>query len=108
MQLDSFEDAVNDVTDHDPAWWPFLWIRPDKHAPLTFARLVAMALLYGVPAGAAWTCVLALARPSLWAAAPPAVAGFATLFFVFAAAIVRPMWNRRADRLRARTPESRA
>ena len=32
MSLDELEEAVNEITDKDWSWWPFLWLRPAKQA----------------------------------------------------------------------------
>ena len=100
MSLDAFEQAINEVTDKDWNWWPFLWLRPQKHAHLSLWRIVSIAALYGVPSAAIISLALAFARPGMRDQAA-FVAVAVPLFFLFlSSAVIGPMWNRRAARLR--------
>lgn len=100
--MDHFEAAVNEVSDKDWSWWPFLWLRPEKEAHLSFGRMMAISLLYGVPA----STVLALGIRLQYAETLPELIGtslfFPLLLLFVSTVIVAPMWNRRAERLRAR------
>jgi hypothetical protein len=102
MSLDLLEQAINEVTDKDWSWWPFLWLRPEKHVQLTLARVVSMAILYGLPLAAALSLTLALARPLARGAVPSIMLALPLLFLFAGSVVVAPMWNRRADRLRSR------
>lgn len=102
MPLDSLEKTVNAVTDKDSAWWPFLWLRPHKHASLTLDRLCMMAVLYGAPGGLLLATGYALLFPSKREIAPLIALAFPMLLLFVATVIVGPMWNRRAERLRKR------
>src|SRR4051794_4401315 len=102
MRLDAIEETVNEITDRDWSWWPFLWLRPEKHAELTLTRIVSLSVLYGLP------CSVLMGVANSILRAPPLSE---TLFTAFAfpmlilfagSALVAPMWNRRAKRLRAR------
>jgi hypothetical protein len=104
MSLDALEEGVNEISDRDRNWWPFLWLRPARDKELTLARLVVIALLYGVPTGALATLLLALAVPEARESAAAVVGASVVAFLLFATAVVGPMWNRRAQRLRARAP----
>lgn len=102
MSMDHFEAAVNEVSDKDWAWWPFLWLRPAKHEHLSILRIGSIALLYGVPAS-----VLAQLGIKLqYAASLPELVGtslfFPVLFLFVGSVCIAPMWNRRANGLRAR------
>ncbi len=102
MSMDHLEAVVNEVSDKDWSWWPFLWLRPAKEAHLSFARMAAISMLYGVPASA----VLALGIRLQYAETLSELVGtslfFPLLFLFVSSVVVAPMWNRRADRLRAR------
>lgn len=102
MSMDRLEESVNEVSDKDWSWWPFLWLRPEKHQHLSFARIVLVSMLYGVPASA----LMALGIKLQYAATRSELVGtglcFPLLFLFFGSVVVAPMWNRRSERLRAR------
>jgi hypothetical protein len=102
MSLDVFEQAINDVSDKDWTWWPFLWIRPEKHARLSLARLTTIAMLYGLPLGGLLSVAFAALDPRARAAASALAAAVPLALLFVGSVVVAPMWNRRADRLRAR------
>jgi hypothetical protein len=105
--IDHFENAINEISDKDWSWWPFLWLRPEKDVPIALNRLISMALLYGVPCTALLFLAVSIVRPELQRAAIQA-AMINQLFFLFmTSGIIGPMWNRRATRLqeaKARVP----
>jgi hypothetical protein len=102
MSLDRLEDVVNDVSDRDWSWWPFLWLRPEKNAHLSLTRILSLSVLYGVPSSVLMGFGITLLRaPSMSELFFTAVA-FPALFLFTGSVVVAPMWNRRADRLRAR------
>ena len=100
--IDRLEDVINDVSDRDWSWWPFLWLRPEKTAHLSLTRILSLSVLYGVPA----SVLMGLAVHVLRAPSTPELLftafAFPMLFLLTGSAVVAPMWNRRADRLRAR------
>lgn len=103
MPLDALEESVNAITDDDASWWPFIWLRPDKHAPLSLRRQCMLAVLYGTPGGLLLAMGSAvLLRRSFSTSALVALA-FPMLLLFVATAFVGPMWNRRAQRLRGRS-----
>ncbi len=99
--LDQLESVVNDLSDRDWTWWPFLWLRPAKEARLTRRRLAAMAVLYGLPLslmlclGLRATIPAARADDGVWVA----LAALPFAFLLHVGLVVGPMWNRRAARL---------
>ena len=100
--MNQLEEAVNELTDKDWSWWPFLWLRPEKHAPLSLARVASLSLLYGVPASVLMALVANLHpehAPSM-AESVFAIAVFPLLFLFIGSVLVAPMWNRRAERMR--------
>ncbi len=102
MPLDALESVVNEISDKDRSWWPFLWLRPAKHERMSLRRLVSIAILYGLPCGAALAFLawLALPNPPNEVAAP--IVGFPVLLLFAGTVVVGPMWNRRAHRLERR------
>jgi hypothetical protein len=101
MSIEAFENAVNEVSDKDWSWWPFLWLRPEKHASMTLARLFFASFLFGLPCGGLSSLAFAFVRPDAHDVAPFLALAFPMLLFFVASALVGPMWNRRAERLRA-------
>ena len=104
MSMDRLEEVVNEVSDRDWSWWPFLWLRPEKHEDLSLARSSFLSLLYGIPASALFMTGI---RLQYAATVPELVATF--LFFpllllLVSSVVVAPMWNRRARRLARSAP----
>jgi len=102
MPLDQLEDVVNDISDRDWSWWPFLWLRPEKHAHLSLGRTLALAVLYGVPCSVLMGFGVSLLRIPSVSELLFTAAAFPLLFLFSGSVVVAPMWNRRADRLRSR------
>ncbi|MBS2020195.1 MAG: hypothetical protein JST00_45470 [Deltaproteobacteria bacterium] len=99
MSIDDLEEAINEVSDDDRSWWPFLWMRPEPHVRLSLARLAALAVLYGLPIGVLAAIAIVALEPVSQSEAPVAAAGFPTMLFLFGSVFIAPMWNRRASRL---------
>lgn len=102
MPLDAFERTINAVSDNDSGWWPFLWLRPHRHVPLSLSRLAMMSVLYGAPVGTLLSLGFATYYPSEKVMAPLLAIAFPVLLLLVTTALIGPMWNRRAQRLRAR------
>ncbi|HSO32631.1 MAG TPA: hypothetical protein VLT33_08945 [Labilithrix sp.] len=100
--MDALEETINEISDRDWSWWPFLWLRPEKHVQLSLARIVSLAVLYGLPCsvlmGVATSVLRALSTAELLFTA----FAFPLLFLFSGSVLVAPMWNRRAERLRSR------
>jgi hypothetical protein len=102
MSIDLLEEVVNDVSDRDWSWWPFLWLRPEKHAHLSLVRVMSLSVLYGVPSSVLVGWGITLHRAASVQELLFAGAAFPLLFLFTGSVLVAPMWNRRAERLRAR------
>ncbi len=106
MPTDQIEEAVNEVSDRDWTWWPFLFLRPGKDEDLSLARVVSVSVLYGLPASVLLAFGVFFARGPATSEVLIAAAAFPLLFLFIGSVIVAPMWNRRAARLRARAASS--
>ncbi len=98
--IDNLENAVNEVSDKDWSWYPFLWLRPEAHERITLQRLATMSLLYGLPLGVLMAIAMSFADATQRATTPMFVAAFPMMLFFVATVFVGPMWNRRADRMK--------
>jgi len=92
---------MNDLTDMDWGWWPFLHLRPRREDYIDLRLLFRMCLHYGP--------IIALAFIGIDLAADdpvsiPTIVGYAIgcplIFFVMYLISFAYFWNRRADRLR--------
>lgn len=102
--VDDFEKMVNDLSDKDREWWPFVALRPERDQPMKNRVVFVLAALYGAMfgvlfniLGAALGVEVAVAQPYL----PPLILSmvlFVAYKYSFAWA-----WNRRAQRIAART-----
>ncbi len=98
--IDDLERCVNHVNDMDQEWGPFLFLRPERHKPMTSLRVGQLAALYGVLGGLLVNVVVRVTgehadtlHPLLFPLATT-LGFFAIYRFTFAAC-----WNRRAERL---------
>lgn len=57
----SFEDLLNILCDEDKNWWPFVFLRPERHEKISWWRTAFMALLYGVFSGTLLNALIKLA-----------------------------------------------
>ncbi len=106
MELDQLEDVVNEVSDRDWSWWPFLWLRPEKREHLSLGRSLTLSVLYGVPCSVLMGFGTSVLRTPSLPELLFTAAAFPLLFLFTGSVLVAPMWNRRADRLRAHDERS--
>jgi hypothetical protein len=91
-------DFFNWLSDIDQEWWPFLFMRPERHERLGSFKVAQLAILYGLFAGAAFDACAALAHKMInpvWALVIAPVAFFVVFRSTFAVA-----WNKRAAKLK--------
>ena len=95
---DEFERVANWVNDMDAEWWPFLFMRPSPDRKMTDARVLALAILYGVFAGMMMNACIALSGKAnhVHVLMLPAIA--TAMFFVGFRFTLAWAWNRRVDR----------
>ena len=106
--LEHLENAINEVSDKDWSWYPFLWLRPQKHEAMGLGRMFAIALLFGLPIGLLMSLALAASLPVAPAVSGLPIAVFPLSLFFVASVLVGPMWNRRALREARRLPSRSA
>ena len=100
MSSHRFEDRINALSDQDWAWWPLLALRPPREQPLSEARLLLIALLFGGLCAAAGVLLLwLLIGPPLPLAVVTVAALTFVLFYLTARLTLFRCWNRRALRL---------
>lgn len=99
------EEVANQLTDMDWGWWPFLYLRPRPHEPMTVRRVGLMALHFGPMFGVVLGGLALLQHPALRDAAVPVLVGAAlvatALFFPLYLVTFARFWNIRAARLAA-------
>lgn len=100
MLVDNLEKTVNEITDKDWNWWPFLWLRPVQESRMSLRRLSLVAVLYGLPISLAVGLLARRLNAAPPSALPLLLAGFPMLLLFVGSVLVAPMWNRRAERLR--------
>jgi hypothetical protein len=98
------DERLNEVTDRDALWGPFVGFRPEKNRCFSELRVLALALAVGSSYGLLLNLGLALVL-RLVGHHPPSVYGVPLLltltYFVGFRFTLGPAWNRRA-RLLAR------
>ena len=103
-RADELEEILNSVSDHDGQWWPFVFLRPDQRERMTSLRVSALSLLLETFFGMLANLAVALSSQP---AHRPHVLVFplctALGFFAIFRATFAYSWNRRAERLRARS-----
>ena len=103
-RADEIEGMLNWVNDQDRQWWPFVFLRPEPNERMSSLRVAALSFLHGIFFGM-------LANVAVVLTSSPSVRpnGFlfpvvTTLgFFLFFRATFAYSWNRRAERLRAKS-----
>lgn len=93
--------AMNQLTDMDSGWWPFLRLRPPKTERLTTQRVALMSIAYG----SFYASILALFflwKGRLVVSRLPLLFGCFIVFFFLAYRFTFAIaWNMRAKRLAA-------
>ncbi len=91
---------VNHVNDMDREWGPFLFLRPERHEPMTFVRVAQLSALYGILAGVVVNVIVRLTGEHPETLSPLLFPLATTLgFFAIYRSTFAACWNRRAARL---------
>jgi len=100
------DDRLNELNDRDDMWGPLLFLRPERHQPLTLSRSLLLSALLGGFFGMLGNVMLALmlhvgehhGRPAIWLM--PAL--LTAMYFVCGRLSLGAAWNRRARQLSRR------
>lgn len=98
--LDRIEAWANWLTDWDWAWWPFLFLRPVRSAPISTLRVARMAIYFAPIVGLGVMFGISALRGSfdVGVTAGGIAAINVALFLLFRLTFAF-FWNRRAARL---------
>jgi hypothetical protein len=93
------DDRLNQINDRDEMWGPLLFLRPERHQPMTPNRVLAISGLLGTFYGMLGNVVIALlARDGVGykphALAMPAL--LTAMYFIAGQLSLVGAWNRRA------------
>ena len=100
------DDRLNELNDRDDMWGPLLFLRPERHQPLTSSRALLLSALLGGFFGMLGNVMLGLmlqvgehrGRPAIWLM--PAL--LTVMYFVCGQLSLGAAWNRRARLLSRR------
>lgn len=100
------DDRLNELNDRDDMWGPLLFLRPERHQPLTLSRAFVLSALRGGFFGMLGNVMLGLmlhvgehrGRPAIWLM--PAL--LTAMYFVCGQLSLAAAWNRRARLLSRR------
>jgi len=93
------DERLNEVSDCDAVWGPFVWLRPEKDRVFSVTRVLAIGALLGLSYGMLLNigivsiCRAAGQRAPSLATVPLLLAG---IFFFGFQLTLGPAWNRRA------------
>ena len=97
--LDLLTHFHNWVSDKDFIWWPFSFLRPEAHEPITFKTSLLMTACFGGLSFVMFT-TLAIANNAFDAqSALFTLVGCFLGFFLWFNLVTRPLWNRRSRAL---------
>jgi hypothetical protein len=89
------------LSDQDFVWWPFSFLRPAPHVPMSFKLTVLMTGCFG-GLGFLMFTAMAVANDAFTAEAAASTLTFCFGgFFLWFNAVTKPLWNRRARQLSA-------
>ncbi|MFP5387031.1 MAG: hypothetical protein ACLGHN_13205 [Bacteriovoracia bacterium] len=98
--LNLFTIFHNWLSDKDFIWWPFSFLRPEPHVPMTFKTTTIMTCCFG---GLAFLMFTVMALMNSAFTLEYAFAVFLSCFggfFLWFNLITKPLWNRRAHALK--------
>lgn len=97
--LELFTDFHNWVSDKDFIWWPFSFLRPEKHQPITMKLVFQMTACFSALGTLMFTAFTIVNNVfSVSSMFQTLVLSFG-LFFIWFSLVTRTFWNRRAYRL---------
>jgi hypothetical protein len=93
------DDRLNHFNDQDEMWGPLLFLRPERHQPMSVLRVLAISGLLGSFYGMLGNVVLGLLARGGSGGKPSVVMMpllLTAVYFVCAQISLAPAWNRRA------------
>lgn len=96
------DDRLNDFNDQDEMWGPLLFLRPERHQPISVLRVLALSGLLGSFYGMLGNVVLGLLARAGSSDKPSVVMMpllLTAVYFTCAQISVAAAWNRRARSL---------
>ena len=93
------DDRLNQLNDRDEMWGPLLFLRPERHQPISAARALTLATLLGVFFGMLGNVMLGLMLPHGGHGRPPVLLMplfLAAMYFLCGQPSFVAAWNRRA------------
>lgn len=99
------DDRLNQLNDRDEMWGPLLFLRPERHQPISVARALVVATLLGGFFGMLGNVTLGLILPPGGHGRPPVLLMpllLSAMYFVCGKLSLVAAWNRRARLLTRR------
>jgi hypothetical protein len=98
--MKKIEDVMNNLTDSDMSWWPFLFLRPAKNECMDNIVVAKMSFCFGILYSLVILTLLSvLGRSINMIFGGVLIIFFMVIFFVLYRFIFSIFWNRRAKRL---------
>lgn len=89
----------NWLADRDFVWWPFSFLRPEKHELITFSKVLQMSLCFGGMASVMFIGFAVMNNAFDLSSAFLTLLGSFASFYVWFFCVTMPLWNYRARRL---------
>ena len=89
----------NWLSDKDFIWWPFSFLRPEPHVPMTFKLTSMMTACFGGLAFLMFTSMAIMNNAFTFETALSTFFFCFLGFFIWFNVVTRPLWNRRARAL---------
>lgn len=99
------DDRLNQLNDRDEMWGPLLFLRPERHQPISVTRATVIAMLLGGFFGMLGNVTLGLLLPPGGHGRPPVLLMpllLTAMYFVCGQLSLVAAWNRRARQLSRR------
>jgi hypothetical protein len=97
--LDLFTEFHNWVSDKDFIWWPFSFLRPEKHVPMSMTLILQMAACFAGLGTLMFTAFAIVNNIFTISSLFQTLFFSYALFFLWFTLITRTFWNRRAYKL---------
>lgn len=96
-----FMSTYHHLSDKDFIWFPLMFLRPAPHEVISFSRLVAMTICFGLYAALIWPLKQYLMSSEItWQGQIIFTLKCLGFFAVWFSCVTRPLWNQRARDLK--------